>query len=75
MEKHDVDSWQEYRRLVIASLEKLEKDLRRVEEKIDDTGIRIAVLETKLAIRSMTWGTLGAAIPSAIAIGFMLLRS
>jgi hypothetical protein len=74
MEKHDVDSWQEYRRLVIASLEKLEKDLRRVEEKIDGTGIRIAVLETKLAIRSMTWGAIGAAIPTIIAIGIMLLK-
>lgn len=46
--EHEINEWQEYRRLVLMSLEENEQDIKDVKEKLHSLELKVNTLETKL---------------------------
>lgn len=78
----EVEGWGEYRKLILAELERLSRSIGDVDRKLD--GFRsdeigklkleiaalqlgLATLRTTVDIKSGVWGAIGGAIPAAIA--------
>jgi len=62
----DPDSWVEYRRLVLAELERINEWLAKVEERTQATRRDVVVLQVKCGL----WGA-GAAVIVSIATAFL----
>ena len=65
------NGWNEYSRLVLAELERLNINYQRLEE--GQTSIRIEI--GKLQIKSGVWGLIGGTIPIVVTILFLLLKN
>lgn len=66
----EVEGWGEYRKLVLAQLEKLEGAANRHEADVAELRVEVAMLKVKAGL----WGALAGAIPGAIAILWGLLK-
>ena len=65
------NGWNEYSRLVLAELERLNINYQRIEE--GQTSIRIEI--GKLQIKSGVWGLIDGTIPIVVTILFLLLKN
>lgn len=78
----EMEGWGEYRKLILAELERLSRcvgdvdrkldafradDIGRVRNEMAELKLQIATLKTTLDIKSSVWGAVGGAIPAAIA--------
>lgn len=78
----EVEGWGEYRKLILAELERLSRCIGDVDRKLDgfrsdEIGklkteitalqLSVATLRTTLDLKSSVWGALGGAVPAAIA--------
>lgn len=78
----EVEGWGEYRKLILAELERLSRcvgdvdrkldqfradDLARLRAEIAEVRLGLATLKTTVEIRSGVWGAIGGAIPMVIA--------
>jgi hypothetical protein len=72
-----LESWDEYRRLVLSELERIDRDCTTKDEKLRET---MRVLETALQsartdiemlkLKAGVWGFLAGFIPAAVAVAF-----
>lgn len=60
----EVNSWTEYRRLVIQGLRDLDTDMKALTERLDKLELQFAVDITTLKTKAAMWGALGGAIIS-----------
>ena len=76
-----VESWQEYRRLVLAELERLDEAIKNLDKKLDERDkaqdVKVSAINMELLtlkIKASVYGALAGAIFSAlVAIGSALL--
>jgi len=64
------NGWNEYSRLVLSELERLDVGQVALNEKMNKVLTEIALLKVKSGV----WGLLGGAIPVAIGLGLWLLK-
>ena len=64
------DGWTEYRRLVLAELERLNDSLVQLEINTRQMREEVVMLKVKCGL----WGALGAAIPATIGVIIILFR-
>lgn len=67
----DTDGWDEYRIMVVNELRRLNDNLERTNDKVDDLGRKVAALQVKAGV----WGILGGLVPLTIALAMKLLFS
>lgn len=74
----EVETWSEYRKYLLMTLERLERDIKAVDGKIDALRAQVAHLEMEFSMQKVRIGLLGAAagsIPSlAAAIIWLVMR-
>jgi hypothetical protein len=66
----EVESWELYRKYLLATLERLESDIKGLDRKIDGLRDQITVLNTEFSMQKIRIGLLGAAagsVPAMIA--------
>lgn len=63
-------NWVEYKRLVLAELERANSNIVHLQEEVNLCRVEIGMLKVK----SGFWGAVGGMVPAAIAIIFMLLK-
>jgi hypothetical protein len=78
----EVEGWGEYRKLILAELERLSRCVGDVDRKLDSfradeigklraemakLELNVATMKTTLDLKSSVWGALGGAIPAALA--------
>jgi hypothetical protein len=78
----EVEGWGEYRKLILAELERLSRCIGDVDRKLDsfrgddmsklraemaEIRLGLATLRTTVDLKSGVWGAIGGAIPAAIA--------
>jgi len=80
--KMEVEGWGEYRKLILAELERLARSIGDIDRKMDlfrndevakirkeisDFEIKLATLKTTVDLKSGVWGAIGGMIPAVIA--------
>jgi len=65
------NGWEEYQKLVLAELERLNSNYEKLDEKVDGLTINNA----KLNVKSSTWGAIGSMIPISIIGLCMYIKS
>ena len=60
----EVNSWTEYRRLVIQGLKDLDTDMKALTERLDKLELQFAIDITTLKTKSAMWGAVGGAVVS-----------
>ena len=63
-------NWEEYQVFVLEELKSLNRNIEKVENKLDCISKDTAVLKVKAGL----WGLLGGAIPIMIALGIYILK-
>lgn len=78
----EIEGWGEYRKLILAELERLSRSIGDVDRKLDgfrsdeigklkleitSLQLGLATLRTTVDIKSGVWGAIGGAVPAAIA--------
>ena len=74
MNKHEGNGWDKYQLLVLNELERLNNQVDAIAGKLDDTRLEFTRQIATLQVKAGVWGMIGASIPTAIAIIFMLTR-
>lgn len=64
------NEWNEYQEFVLRELKRLNNNIEKIEDKLDNISKDTVVLKVKAGL----WGLLGGAIPILIALGFYLLK-
>jgi hypothetical protein len=64
------DDWKQYQKYVLNELQRHNKLLEKINDKISKVDSEIATLKVKSGL----WGMLGATIPLAIAMSFKILN-
>jgi len=69
--------WGEYRTLILAELKRLHEGIEEVKDKIDVlNAAEITAIKAQIAVlqfKSGVWGFLAGAVPSAVAVIYMLM--
>jgi hypothetical protein len=60
----DTNGWNEYQKLVLAELERLDSTTKQIQEDVTEIRLHVAVLRT----RAVTWGALGGFIMWAVSL-------
>lgn len=68
------DDWAEYRNLVLKELKRLEDVALQIQQDVGSIKTELAVTRNELKLKAGLWGALAAAIPSAIAVIFILMK-
>ena len=71
MNEEHQNGWNEYSKLVLAELVRADARLTAIEVGISNVRIDIA----RLQVKSGMWGAIAGLIPSAIAVGYILLKA
>jgi hypothetical protein len=74
--------WEEYRKLILAELQRLHGGVEEVKatlgemrsSEISRLNARIAVMESEVKIRGGIWGLIGAAVPTTVAVMWILVN-
>ena len=67
---NDLGDWEQYQKYVLNELQRHNKLLEKVSDKLSKVDSEIATLKVKSGL----WGMLGATVPLAIAMSFKLLN-
>lgn len=71
----EINSWTEYRRLVIQGLKDLDNDMKALTERLDKLELQFAIDITTLKTKAAVWGAVGGAIISfliAVLAGYIV---
>lgn len=68
-ETPQTDDWDQWKNHVLAELERMNKNYKTIDEKVDAVRIEIATLKVKSGV----WGLIAGAIPVLIALAIYLL--
>ena len=71
----DENSWHRYQELVLAELERLNKQLDTLDTKFDDARLETTRQLATLQVKAGVWGLVGASIPAAIVIIYGLMQA
>ena len=71
----DNNSWDEWSRHVLAELKRLSDKSDRLDKKLDEGLLQMAVEIAKLKVKAGVWGLLGGAIPVIIGLLVWLLET
>ena len=69
------NGWNEWQRHVLAELKRLSRNFEGLSKEFSDLEVETARDLAALKVKAGLWGALGAAIPSAIAIIYMIMSN
>ena len=70
----DSNGWSEWGKHVLASLESLDEDIHRLEDRVIKLCVDIEGLKARTSREAKLWGAVGGAIPVAIGLLIWLLK-
>ena len=71
----DNGGWQEYQKLVLAELQRLNAWLEKLDDRQDKSEIKAAIMATKQKASMAIYGALGGAIPAVVVLAYLILKS
>lgn len=66
----EVEGWMEYRKLILAELERLSRDIAAGNAKLDELRLEVAMLKIKAGF----WGALAGSVPAVAAALWVLSK-